>query len=248
MNNHFGSIERCETQCMARTTDDIARLGKMIQAIGMENVYRSIYDAEGNLIAAGRKPVRKEVVDDFSRLDFAGKSVVDLGCNFGFFSILCAKLGAARVLGIDYLPRLKDAAMLLADIHGVPGVRFATGDIERSLEHFGRFDVAMMLDYLGKGCTRKGKTQKLLFRLADLADRELLLILRPVYHIRKELKMTRRELAQRYPGKYICGDYFELLNFSRDCLSGKWEMQPISTVTRYYEKQKSLVRFQKKQR
>ncbi len=70
---------------------DIARLQKMIAEIGAENVYRSIYDADGNLIAAGKKPVRDEMVNDFVTLDFQGKSVVDLGCNFGFFRFFAPK-------------------------------------------------------------------------------------------------------------------------------------------------------------
>jgi tRNA (mo5U34)-methyltransferase len=225
---------------------DIARLRKMIAEIGAENVYRSIYDADGNLIAAGKKPVRDEMIKDFAGLDFKGKSVVDLGCNFGLFSILCAKMGAGDVLGIDYLPKLKDAGHLLAGIHGVPRVRFATGNIENPLEQFGKFDVAMMLDYLGKGCARKGKTEKMLSQLVNLAEKEIILILRPVYHIRDELEMAPKDLARIYPGKFVCGEYFELLNFTQACLGVDWEMRQISTITRYFEKQKALVLFQKK--
>lgn len=225
---------------------EIAKLQRMITEIGTENVYRSIYDADGNRIAAGRKPVRNEMVKDFATLDFKGKSVVDLGCNFGFFSILCAKMGASNVLGIDYLPKLKDASLLLARIHGASGIRFATGDIEEPLEQFGKFDVAMMLDYLGKGCTRKGKTEKMLSRLVGLSDREMVLILRPVYHIRDELEMEPQKLTRFYPGNFVCGQYFELLNYTRAYLANDWEMQQVSTITRYYERQKTLVRFQKK--
>ncbi len=150
------------------------------------------------------------------------------------------------MLGIDYLPEMKAASLLLARIHGVRGIRFATGNIENPLERFGNFDVAMMLDYLGKGCARKGKTEKMLSQLVNLADKEIILILRPVYHIRDELEMAPQELARIYPGKFVCGEYFELLNFTRACLGVDWEMQQISIITRYYEKQKALVRFQKK--
>jgi len=34
-------------------------------------------------------------------LDLTGKSVLDIGCNDGFFSFLCESRGASRVLGID---------------------------------------------------------------------------------------------------------------------------------------------------
>lgn len=33
--------------------------------------------------------------------DLLGKSVLDIGCNAGFFSVECKRLGAARVVGVD---------------------------------------------------------------------------------------------------------------------------------------------------
>jgi tRNA (mo5U34)-methyltransferase len=46
--------------------------------------------------------------------DLSGKSVLDIGCNGGFYSIEMARRGAARVLGIDsdedYLAQARFAA------------------------------------------------------------------------------------------------------------------------------------------
>ena len=50
-------------------------------------------------------------------LDLSGKSVLDIGCNAGFYSIEMKKRGAARVLGVDhdelYLNQARFAASVL---------------------------------------------------------------------------------------------------------------------------------------
>jgi tRNA (mo5U34)-methyltransferase len=51
--------------------------------------------------------------------DLAGKSVLDLGCNGGFFSIEMKRRGAARVLGVDYDPRYLAQARLAVEVTGL---------------------------------------------------------------------------------------------------------------------------------
>lgn len=51
--------------------------------------------------------------------DLRGKSVLDLGCNGGFFSIQMKRRGAARVLGVDFDPRYLAQARLAAEISGL---------------------------------------------------------------------------------------------------------------------------------
>jgi len=48
-----------------------------------------------------------------------GRSVLDVGCNAGFFSITLKQRGAARVVGIDSDPRYLNQARLAADVLGV---------------------------------------------------------------------------------------------------------------------------------
>ena len=50
--------------------------------------------------------------------DLTGKSVLDIGCNAGFFSIEMKRRGAARVLGLDADPRYLAQARLAAEIAG----------------------------------------------------------------------------------------------------------------------------------
>ena len=48
--------------------------------------------------------------------DLSGKTVLDIGCNAGFYSLEMKRRGAARVLGIDFDPRYLEQARLAAKI------------------------------------------------------------------------------------------------------------------------------------
>ena len=52
--------------------------------------------------------------------DLSGRSVLDIGCNAGFYAIEMKRRGAARVLGIDTDPRYLAQARLAAEITGMP--------------------------------------------------------------------------------------------------------------------------------
>jgi tRNA (mo5U34)-methyltransferase len=51
--------------------------------------------------------------------DLTGNSVLDIGCNAGFYSIEMKRRGAERVVGIDSDPRYLEQARLAAQVHGV---------------------------------------------------------------------------------------------------------------------------------
>src|SRR6266436_7719165 len=51
--------------------------------------------------------------------DLSGKSVLDVGCNAGFYSIEMKRRGAARVLGIDSDPEYLAQARFAAEVCGV---------------------------------------------------------------------------------------------------------------------------------
>lgn len=50
--------------------------------------------------------------------DLSGKSVLDIGCNGGFYSIEMKRRGAQRVLGIDYDPDYLAQARFAAEVTG----------------------------------------------------------------------------------------------------------------------------------
>jgi tRNA (mo5U34)-methyltransferase len=76
-----------------------------------------------------------------------GKSVLDIGCNGGFFSIQMKRRGAERVVGVDFDPRYLAQARLAAEVTGL--------DIElRELSVYDlaslreRFDVVLFMGVL----------------------------------------------------------------------------------------------------
>ena len=51
--------------------------------------------------------------------DLTGKSVLDIGCNAGFYSLEMKRRGAARVLGVDFDERYLAQARFAAEVRGV---------------------------------------------------------------------------------------------------------------------------------
>src|SRR3954452_23175874 len=51
--------------------------------------------------------------------DLRGKTVLDIGCNGGFFSLEMKRRGADRVLGIDADDRYLEQARFAADVEGL---------------------------------------------------------------------------------------------------------------------------------
>jgi tRNA (mo5U34)-methyltransferase len=61
--------------------------------------------------------------------DLKGKSVLDIGCNAGFYSIEMKRRGANRVLGIDSDDRYLAQARLAAEVLGYEEIDFAKLDV-----------------------------------------------------------------------------------------------------------------------
>ncbi len=79
--------------------------------------------------------------------DLSGKTVLDIGCNAGFFSLEMKRRGAARVLGVDFDARYLAQARLAAEVSGLE-VEFrelSVYDVARLGE---RFDVVVFMGVL----------------------------------------------------------------------------------------------------
>jgi tRNA (mo5U34)-methyltransferase len=79
--------------------------------------------------------------------DLRGKSVLDVGCNAGFYSIEMKRRGADRVVGIDFDPRYLAQARLAARISGVD-IEFRQMDVYSVSELAETFDVVLFMGVL----------------------------------------------------------------------------------------------------
>ncbi|WP_263418613.1 TIGR04290 family methyltransferase [Terriglobus albidus] len=66
--------------------------------------------------------------------DLSGKSVLDIGCNAGFYSLEMKRRGAARVLGIDSDERYLEQAKLAAEIE----------DVDIDFQNLSVWDIALL--------------------------------------------------------------------------------------------------------
>jgi len=77
--------------------------------------------------------------------DLAGKSVLDVGCNAGFYSVQAKRLGAARVLGIDARQHEIRQALLVRRALGLDIELRRQSVYSLGPARLGRFDVVLAL-------------------------------------------------------------------------------------------------------
>lgn len=80
--------------------------------------------------------------------DLSGKSVLDIGCNAGFYAIEMARRGAARVLGIDSDARYLDQARLASGALGFGEIEFAALDVYDVARLDETFDLVIFMGVL----------------------------------------------------------------------------------------------------
>lgn len=84
--------------------------------------------------------------------DLTGKSVLDVGCDFGFWSFLAADRGAARVVGLDRGRAVRGEVVDLVEMNRSKAavrwpaerVDFKKTDLGKQWHEYGRFDVVFL--------------------------------------------------------------------------------------------------------
>lgn len=79
--------------------------------------------------------------------DLTGRSVLDIGCNAGFYAIEMKRRGAARVLGLDSDPRYLAQARFAAEVTG-QDIEFAQGSVYDVGALNERFDIVLFMGVL----------------------------------------------------------------------------------------------------
>jgi tRNA (mo5U34)-methyltransferase len=80
--------------------------------------------------------------------DLSGKSVLDIGCNAGFYTLEMKRRGARRVVGIDSDDRYLAQARFAADVEGAEGVEFRRLDVYDVAALGERFDLVLFMGVL----------------------------------------------------------------------------------------------------
>jgi tRNA (mo5U34)-methyltransferase len=79
--------------------------------------------------------------------DLRGKTVLDIGCNAGFYALEMKRRGAARVVGVDSDPRYLAQAQLAAEVFGLE-VELRELSVYDVAELGERFDVVLFMGVL----------------------------------------------------------------------------------------------------
>ena len=80
--------------------------------------------------------------------DLSGRSVLDVGCNAGFYSFETKRLGAKRVLGVDSQRREIAQARLAAQVLGLDVTFQRSSVYDLSIADIGQFDLVLALGLL----------------------------------------------------------------------------------------------------
>jgi ribosomal protein L11 methyltransferase len=207
--------------------DKIKELKKILKSVGAQNIWHPVVVNGQKPLADGIGEICDGIRDRDGLLEFNGKTVVDLGCNFGYYCFFVRSAGASDVLGIDMDERIIRGCEILKALNDVDGVNFRPLDITKA-NGVGKFDIGMMIDLIGKEMIRNGSAVDLLDSLERVSQKEMLLTLRPRYHIEKKLGSDFQGLKEKYSSKYIRHSFFYLVDYVRDRFTTAWEMRIIS--------------------
>lgn len=203
----------------------LTQIRDLLDKLGPGRVWRPVPGPDGRLLARGSGPDVELLSGYVAGLDVAGKSVADLGCNLGFFSFLAARNGARRVLGCDSDPEVVVTARLLGHLYGLPRVEFTSLDfLARSPE--APCDMALFIDFVGRGVITKGKLAAVAAAAAAWARREAFFTLRPVYRL-DDLPLEADRLAALYPGTVRQG-HFHTVEALAALLGPQWSLRRLT--------------------
>jgi tRNA (mo5U34)-methyltransferase len=128
------------------TRDEIAQhvssLGEWFQNMNLGGVWTAPNHALGNYPAEKWKRFEHAIPSDLT-----GKTVLDIGCNAGFYSLEMKRRGASRVLGIDFDSMYLEQARLAARLSGqdIEFREMSVYDVARLGE---KFDVVLFMGVL----------------------------------------------------------------------------------------------------
>ena len=214
-------------------------LRKIIENVGPENVWRPVYDDQGNRLSDGIADERDGRPEDVARVDFQGKSVVDLGCNFGAYSFLARTLGAGSVLGVDVDPQAVRGAQIIKNFRGIEGVAFLAADFTTH-DFKETFDIGLLINFIGKCMVVEG-INHYLDALAGLSRHQMVVSARPDYCLKKHLNHRAEAVRANYGDGFFKNNRFYLMNYIIDYFRPEWDVVLISPEDDFYSVKRTLL-------
>lgn len=220
-------------------------LQTILREVGSDNIWRPIYDSNHKLLNTGVETNVDGLHSDLSRIDFKDKTVVDLGCNFGYFTFWARRQAARHVLGIDIDRRIIRGCNLLMKMYNYDGIDFLAEDITK-INGLGRFDIAMMIDFIGKNWIRTGEMISFLKIIEHLARKEMLISVRPVYNVKKHFQNDFQGLLELYPSRFIRNNRFHTFEYIEAYFEDRWYTTVIWPEIDPDESHKKILHFHRK--
>ena len=188
----------------------------LLQEIGPQNIWRPVSDECGQLLADGHEDMRDTAPGDMAGFDFRDRSVLDMGCNLGFYSFYARKLGAGTVVGLDVDPQAIRGCSLLSKLYGQEDILFTCIDFT-DFTSDRTFDVVLLINFIGKKSLVKG-IQPVLDVCRRYAAECIIVSVRCRYHIQRSLGVEPEFMRKKYGGKYVQGEWFDTVLFLQDYL------------------------------
>ncbi len=185
--------------------------------MGPENIWRPVVDERGQLLADGHEDMRDTAPADLAAFDFQDKSVLDMGCNLGYYSFLAKTLGAGTVVGLDVDPTAIRGCSLLSKLYGTAETRFICTDF-LEFSSASTFDVVLLINFIGKKSLVKG-IQPILDVCRKYTGNSVIISARCRYHIRRSLGVSQDYMAAKYGAEYVHGEWFDTMLFLRNYLN-----------------------------
>ncbi|MEN8190065.1 MAG: class I SAM-dependent methyltransferase [Thermodesulfobacteriota bacterium] len=206
----------------------LPELQQIIDQIGRENIWRPVFNHEHEAVFDGVGTHRDYLDETLGRHEFNNKSVLDLGCNLGYYSFLAERLGCRRVVGLDINPLMIRGCEILKKYYGLKRCSFMVADFTGDCGGE-QGDIGLLLDFIGKNVIKKQKLAPVLLNLKNLIRSELHISLHTEYDIERDLKMGIGEFSLIYPDRFIKNNRFQLLDYVLSVLDTDWRLD--STIS-----------------
>ena len=224
---------------------ELQELVEVIREVGPDNIWRPVYSPANELLAAGRGNLCNGLPNDLEPFDFKGKTVVDIGCNFGYYTFVVKRAGAGHITGIDSDNRIIRGCRILQHLFGMNGISFKTADVG-NVEDLGSFHTGMMIDFIGKIMVGTGVMKEYFNSLESLSEKEMIITIKPAYHVIKHLNGDFHGLHEKYPEDYIRDNSFHIIDYVGDRFRHKWHMRIVPQKRRSNGADKELLHFTRK--